>query len=258
MKNQHMKPSAKDRLLRRREFVADLYIRGWNQYKIADHLGVNQATISRDLVKVRKTWQDNMSESWETHVGRELAKVDAIEAAAWEAWERSRADKLTSKVKKTTKDGKIQEVIRHGQSGSGDPRFLAEARHCVERRCRILGLEQQQDNINSTHVDIVEIEVTNREDAHRILSVQEFEQMGGHIDLSTLDTEGLQTVAQEPAEDATKLPATQDGNGRHEGNGDGFPLPPGGPKRRKPQGGHGGSLSGESPSDSKLGGNGKP
>ena len=43
----------------RRKEVAKLYLEAWTQQAIADHFGVNQSTISRDLEAIRQQWVDS-------------------------------------------------------------------------------------------------------------------------------------------------------------------------------------------------------
>jgi hypothetical protein len=98
--------------------VAKLYVRGLTQQRIADHLNVTQQTVCRDLKIIRREWRRVMAEEYATLAAEQLPRIDAIEAAAWDGWERSRRD-----------------------GGAGDPRFLKAALSCVERRCKLIGAD---------------------------------------------------------------------------------------------------------------------
>ncbi len=79
---------------------------------------------------------------------RELAKIDGLEAAAWQAWEQScdDAETLHSGVLtgRTDKDGKalpdVQKSWKTVQGQTGDARFLELVSSCIAQRCKILGL----------------------------------------------------------------------------------------------------------------------
>jgi DNA-binding transcriptional regulator LsrR (DeoR family) len=48
------KPNKKVERARRRQQVAELYVQGWNQYAIAEHLNIWQTTVCFDLKALRK------------------------------------------------------------------------------------------------------------------------------------------------------------------------------------------------------------
>jgi hypothetical protein len=115
-------------LMERRQEVARLYVVGRTQWDIAHHLGVSQATVSGDLDKIRKQWLDSTLRDFNTRVAEELAKLDAIEAAAWEGYARSCRSRRPG-----------------GAVRAGDPRFLTQAFQCVVTRLRIMGAFRPPD-----------------------------------------------------------------------------------------------------------------
>ncbi len=131
---------------RRRE-AARLYREGHTQAAIADRLGVHQGTVSKDLEAVRAEWAAAAAADVGVVKARELAKLDAMEAELWEAWRRSVGEHV--KQTRTTTPGPGDtvrvEVSEVREELAGDPRYLAQIRDCVERRCKILGLDAPKE-----------------------------------------------------------------------------------------------------------------
>lgn len=140
----------------RRRFVAEKYLRGMYQSDIAEELGVDQATISRDLTQLRKEWLDRSINHIDQRKAIELAKVDRLEVTYWEAWERSRLNAEVETVeqigvKSQTKKGTegeesiiVPERIKKNkriEGQSGNPAFLQGIQWCINKRCELLGLD---------------------------------------------------------------------------------------------------------------------
>ena len=91
---------------------------------------------------------------------QELAKIDEVERQAWVAWERSQEDAESTKVVETASD-KRYEAQTKGQAG--DPRFLDIVMKCVDRRCKILGVDapvkQQVTGADGGPVGVTIVEV---------------------------------------------------------------------------------------------------
>ena len=141
-------------LLQRRQEVAQRYLRGEQQYDIGRALGVSQAQISLDLKVVRELWLASTLRNFDALKSEQLAKIDQIEIAAWQGWERSLQPREVSLTEATEggeilgDDGKPRpkapsrkaSVRREGQAG--DPRFLERVQKCIDQRCTILGLNE--------------------------------------------------------------------------------------------------------------------
>ena len=126
---------------RDRRRIADFYLQGWLQADIAQEVGLSQPTISRDLKALQKAWLKSALIDFDAAKAKELAKVDRLEREYWAAWEASKKDKetqTTEKIKSTTLRSKAQ-IRREGQVGN--PSFLVGVQWCIERRCKILGLD---------------------------------------------------------------------------------------------------------------------
>lgn len=119
--------------------VVDLYIKGWTQTEIANHLDMAQGHISRIIKKVRNEWREQRVSDMDDLVNLELKKLDKLEREAWSAWERSQ--KPAQEAETVTKDGADLPTKKKIKGQSGDPRHLAVVAKCIERRCELLGLD---------------------------------------------------------------------------------------------------------------------
>jgi len=129
--------------------IAEQYLRGHSQSEIADKLGLTQQQISYDLQAIQAEWLKNTTMALDEYKARELAKIDHAERCYWEAWERSIEEfrSRTIKAKGIKADQKIQakpeqaEQTIYTENRCGDPRFLDGVLKCIERRCKLLGLD---------------------------------------------------------------------------------------------------------------------
>lgn len=123
----------------RRQKVSERYLRGMYMAEIASELGVDTATISRDLTELRKEWLERSINHIDQKKAIELAKLDRLEVTYWEAWERSLKDAETEIEESGGKYGLKHTIRREGQSGN--PAFLEGVLKCIAQRCAILGIE---------------------------------------------------------------------------------------------------------------------
>jgi hypothetical protein len=127
----------------RRAKVAELYLRGVRQTQIAADLDVNQATISRDLAALRDEWLQSALVDLDQFKAKELAKIDELEREAWDAYRRSEGDfeKTVSNLV-TDEHGERKYNVRNFKFHAfGDPRYLQQIAWCIDKRCKILGLD---------------------------------------------------------------------------------------------------------------------
>ena len=125
-------------IIQRRKQVAELYLQGWSQPAIAQHLDVCQATICRDLKAIRQDWRDSAIRDFDSLRDTELQKLDLIEKEAWSAWQRSQKPAQSAVI---TGDGGDQKARKSMKHQYGDPRFLQLVTHCIGQRRAILGLD---------------------------------------------------------------------------------------------------------------------
>lgn len=138
--------------LLRRHTIAKLLCQGLDQTAIGEKVGVSQSCVSRDLTWIRSQWKREMETKFNENLVKELAKIDNLERMCWEAWEKSAKD---YKQKTTKAKGKIPgkdkgtnvpkpdylEKTDKEVTAFGDPRFLQGVQWCIERRCKLLGLD---------------------------------------------------------------------------------------------------------------------
>lgn len=122
----------------RREAVSRMYRRGIAQWKIAQKFGVTQQTISIDLKTIREQWRESAIRDFDSHREEQLAKLDEIEREAWNAWQQSKQDAITH-VGGISADKTVDKTTTAKQVG--DPRYLQIVKDCIERRCKMLGLD---------------------------------------------------------------------------------------------------------------------
>jgi len=119
--------------------MSDLYLQGWLQADIATELNLSESTVSRDLKALQGQWLKSALIDFDEAKSRELAKIDRLEREYWRGWKRSCEDAET-----ITKDGTpaaVEKVKRTAKGQAGDPRFLAGVQWCIDRRCKVLGID---------------------------------------------------------------------------------------------------------------------
>ncbi len=112
----------KEQQARDRAEIARLYLSGTLQVNIAAEIGVSQQQISYDLKIIRQQWLDSALRDFDEARSRELAKIDNLEITYWQAWQR------------------VEGQTRVGPQ-LGDLRFLQGVQWCIDRRCKLLGLD---------------------------------------------------------------------------------------------------------------------
>jgi hypothetical protein len=166
----------KERLTR----VAALYVTGrFTMKEMAQRCGeVTVRQIERDLKHIRKVWADAASEDVKFYLSKELYRIDRIEAECWRGWEASWRDEIeTATQTETDAEGnKTKKRGRKRKYGSaGNPVFMAQILGCVDRRMRLLGLEDRtQGGADDIQVHAVEVICENREQAMAMIEFEDF------------------------------------------------------------------------------------
>lgn len=132
-------------LARDRRRISDLYLRGWLQADIAKEIDRSDATVSRDIKVLQRDWLKSALIDFDQAKARELAKIDDLERTYHEAWERSceDAETTTQKMIGDSKTGR-KEMSKTAKGQAGDPRFLQGILQCIDRRCKLLGVDAPQ------------------------------------------------------------------------------------------------------------------
>jgi len=109
-----------------------------------------------------QAWPYVLRECCTIKCSRELAKIDGLEAAAWQAWERSCGDSETLHTGvltgRTDKDGSALPDVKKSwktvKGQSGDARFLDIVHTCIAQRCKLLGLMPNRPEFGGVGVNV--------------------------------------------------------------------------------------------------------
>lgn len=137
------------------ERITSLYLRGWRQADIAAELGLTQQQISYDLGVVQKQWRESTTMDLDEAKQKELSRIDELQNDFWTAWEESKKNVVTVGVEKKSITLKIKDASggdiglpaierkdsRRRTGQSGNPAFLQGVLSCIDRRCKLLGLD---------------------------------------------------------------------------------------------------------------------
>jgi len=147
-KKAHRKPRrSANQLARDRHEIARLYLQGCLQADIAKKVGLAQSTVCRDIQVLHKKWLLDANKDFDKAKAAEIAKIDDLEMTYHDAWMRSKEDAVTVTVKEY-QDGETETTtVTKGQVG--DSRFLSGIHECIDKRCKIFGLETVNVNLRS-------------------------------------------------------------------------------------------------------------
>lgn len=111
------------------------------QPEIAAALQVCQATISNDLKLLVDRWTKSGLMDLNRAKAQELERINHLELVYWDAWEVSKQDKESTLAEKT-EGNEIRTKAQQRKEGQvGSPSFLAGVQWCIDRRCKLLGLD---------------------------------------------------------------------------------------------------------------------
>lgn len=112
---------------------------------------VSYEMVRFDIQLLIQRWQESYLLDFSAAKAKELARIDQLEAAYWEGWERSKIDKEiteTEKVQDSSTSRKNVTVPTYTRSKAkkrtettpGESQFLNGIQWCIDKRCQILGL----------------------------------------------------------------------------------------------------------------------
>jgi ParB-like chromosome segregation protein Spo0J len=125
--------------------ISEMYLEGRTQAEIAEAIGKSQPTISRAIRRIHERWLASPLVNFNEAKMRELAAIDRVEQAAWEAFEASREAKA---VRTTTgsRDKPSTATVRN-EDQNGDAQFLNVVLKCSKQRSDLLGLIVQRTEL---------------------------------------------------------------------------------------------------------------
>lgn len=156
----------------RLEIVAPLWRKNYTyreiRVEVMKRLGLKAyslCTVKSDVDTLLHEWQENRLDDTEKKITSELARIDLVIREAWEMWEKSKQDFEKKKGKqkgvpifdeqgvqikvKTT----FQEMQNEEYRAKGDARYLDIIIRCIERRCKLLGLDKETVDLNAQFGD---------------------------------------------------------------------------------------------------------
>lgn len=133
---------SKLKIAKDQELTARLYLQGKTLLEIAEATGNNVGVVNKDLTVLKQRWQKSAMEAMDARVSVAAARVSRIYNEAWAAFEESRKQKV-SLTQKVRDDGaeQVKESSRKVEEQYGDPLFLELALRCIERTCKIFGVD---------------------------------------------------------------------------------------------------------------------
>jgi hypothetical protein len=141
------------RLLMWKNLVVSLYMKGHNIEQIRELAELETGHrfsgpgVYSYLAEAIKGWESNKEHFQNNHKAIELEKVNRLEVAYWEGFERSKKIQRTKVKTKGGEDGgklAISQVREEDKKAAGDPRFLNGIQWCIDRRCSLLGIDAPQ------------------------------------------------------------------------------------------------------------------
>lgn len=136
----------------------DLFLKGYSYRDIAMRVNITneqkglQYTITygqvfQDMKRAMIEWKKERFDNIDEYINQDLKKLDKMENAAWDAWEKSCTGKERVKVKKESvskdkpNDTKVYDEETMNETSSGNPRFLDILLNIQQRRAKLLGYD---------------------------------------------------------------------------------------------------------------------
>ncbi len=165
--------------------VAEMFVRAVPVRQIAirlnkmnAHLGYSLSfqQIYQDITVITKNWQQERTAYIDRQVSMEVAKINAVENAAWDAWERSVDGRKKTEITggRTDDEGRIiggEVNKRTKESSAGDGRYLMIVLTCVKQRAELLGIIEQKLKVSGSITVGSAIETMDENDIRKELSI---------------------------------------------------------------------------------------
>ena len=153
--------------------ISGLYIRGYSPEQIVRRTGCDPCDVKRCLATARKHWRKRATKAYDDLVAHEVAKLDEVERAAWEGWDRSLREEVQAVSEES--EGPKGPTVKTGTkrtTKAGSPAFLATITATVKQRCDLLGLTRgEADNTTDDAPEVVELVIDTREEAEEFRAI---------------------------------------------------------------------------------------
>lgn len=127
--------------------IAGMRLRGKQITEICREIGIDRAFAYKLYKEIETQWMESARRSLDEFKAEELARIDTLEAEAWDAWNRSKKDAMERRQEwGYDQQGEMRRTAQKALSRNrdGDARFLAVVMECIDRRCKLLGLDSPQ------------------------------------------------------------------------------------------------------------------
>jgi hypothetical protein len=138
-----------------------LHLQGKTQYEIAEIISSQRPyTLSRqqvdyDLGSLAVMWRAEAVATRDASIAKELAQIKMLQSEYWTAWESSKTERTKARQETDgTKDRSGKPIVKKSsmekEQRDGNPAFLQGVLSCIDRRCKLLGLDApvKQQNLN--------------------------------------------------------------------------------------------------------------
>lgn len=142
--------------------IASLYVRGFPIAKIQEHINkqypedrqVSANLVKHDIRLIRKMWLESSLVDFNHMKAKELARLDEVEKELWDAWERSKANFVSTE--ETEHQGQVplragivvditdRTTKRKEEERLGDLTIMQTIIKVIDMRCKLLGLMEAQ------------------------------------------------------------------------------------------------------------------
>lgn len=153
---------------RDRAFIAERYCQGATLVRIAvelrdrfypDKEPFNVSNISRDIQIVVGRWQRAAIFTIDQYKAIEIQKINTLEQEYYDAWMRSKESRERTVTERLERGGDEDNLARirariASEERDGNPNFLAGVQWCIDRRCKLLGLDTPAKIDNSGEVKL--------------------------------------------------------------------------------------------------------
>lgn len=174
-------PARQHQVAIRRQKIADLLVKNCAIAEIARKLELAESTVYKDAKVIEKQWLESVSIEFSERLAREAAKLDRMEAEAWEAWERSKSPEVEESTDTEPSESgkgrhKVKKRTTKKRHSNGNVHYLYVVDRCIEKRMRLFRLAEPEDdgsNIFESDIPIVPVVVTSREELGEVLRMSE-------------------------------------------------------------------------------------
>lgn len=166
-----------DLILQSTEDVCRMYLQGYSMLEISKAVSLSLSVIRSTIEDSRRVWLERHNQSLSDLIAEQIAKIDRVEASAWESYELSRKAAREVQASSGTNHKGVftsAKTTRRKQHGSSD--FLNLVLSCIKQRSQLLGLSNKRDDEGVRHNSMLVV-VNSPEEARAIHDYQQFQKM---------------------------------------------------------------------------------